>query len=143
MYKVVAKKSLNATVTMMEIEAPLVAKKAQPGQFIILRVNENGERIPLTIAGYDRKRGTVRIIFQVVGATTFKLNQKNVGESIADFVGPLGTPTHTEGLNRRRRLCHRAAGSSKAAQDGLPCPRDHRLSQQGSFDPGGGISRLL
>lgn len=100
MYKVVAKKSLNATVTMMEIEAPLVAKKAQPGQFIILRVNENGERIPLTIAGYDRKRGTVRIIFQVVGATTFKLNQKNVGESIADFVGPLGTPTHTEGLNK-------------------------------------------
>ena len=100
MYKVVAKKSLNATVTMMDIEAPLVAKKAQPGQFIILRVNENGERIPLTIAGYDRKRGTVRIIFQVVGATTFKLNQKNVGESIADFVGPLGTPTHTEGLNK-------------------------------------------
>ena len=100
MYKVVAKKSLNATVTMMDIEAPLVAKKAQPGQFIILRVNENGERIPLTIAGYDRKRGTVRIIFQVVGATTYKLNQKNVGESIADFVGPLGTPTQTEGLNK-------------------------------------------
>lgn len=100
MYKIVAKKILNTAVTMMEIEAPLVARKAQPGQFIILRVNKDGERIPLTIAGYDRDRGTVRIIFQIVGATTAKLNQKNTGEYIADFVGPLGTPTHTEGLKK-------------------------------------------
>lgn len=100
MYKIVAKKILNTAVTMMEIEAPLVARKAQPGQFIILRVNNDGERIPLTIAGYDRDRGTVRIIFQIVGATTAKLNQKNAGEYIADFVGPLGTPTHTEGLKK-------------------------------------------
>ena len=100
MYKIVTKKKLNAAVTMMEIEAPLVAKKAQPGQFIILRVNKDGERIPLTIAGYDRDRGTVRIIFQIVGATTIRLNQKNTGEYIADFVGPLGTPTHTEGLKK-------------------------------------------
>lgn len=100
MYKIVCKKNLNDFVTMMEIEAPLVARKAQPGQFIILRVDENGERIPLTIAGYDRDRGTVRIIFQVVGATTAKLNYKNVGEYLSDFVGPLGTPTQTEGLKK-------------------------------------------
>jgi len=100
MYKIVYKKNLNAAVTMMDISAPLIARKAQPGQFIILRVDENGERIPLTIAGYDRNAGTVRIIFQVVGSTTVKLNQKNEGESIADFVGPLGTPTHTEGLKK-------------------------------------------
>ncbi len=100
MYKIVYKKNLNSAVTMMDIQAPLVARKAQPGQFIILRVDENGERIPLTIAGYDRDGGTVRIIFQVVGSTTAKLNQKSEGESIADFVGPLGTPTHTEGLKK-------------------------------------------
>ncbi len=100
MYKIVYKKNLNAAVTMMDINAPLVARKAQPGQFIILRVDENGERIPLTIAGYDRDGGTVRIIFQVVGSTTAKLNQKSEGESIADFVGPLGKPTHTEGLKK-------------------------------------------
>ena len=77
MYKIVTKKSLNPTVTMMDIEAPFVAKKAQPGQFIILRVDENGERIPLTVAGYDREKGTVKIIIQIVGATTEKLNHKN------------------------------------------------------------------
>ena len=85
---------------MMDVEAPLVARKAEPGQFIILRVDENGERIPLTIAGFDRDQGTVRIIFQVVGATTTKLSHKNVGEYLSDFVGPLGTPTHTEGLKK-------------------------------------------
>lgn len=100
MYKIVYKKSLNATVTMMDVQAPLVARKAQPGQFIILRVDDNGERIPLTIAGYDRDGGTVRIIFQIVGATTAKLNQKNEGDSLTDFVGPLGKPTHTEGLKK-------------------------------------------
>ncbi len=98
MYKIVAKKELNPTVTMMDIEAPLVAAKAEPGQFIILRVDADGERIPLTIAHYDRELGTVRIIFQVVGATTEKLNHKQVGEYIQDFVGPLGVATHLEGL---------------------------------------------
>ena len=98
MYKIVAKKELNPTVTMMDIEAPLIAAKAEPGQFIILRVDADGERIPLTIAHYDREAGTVRIIFQVVGATTEKLNHKQVGEYIQDFVGPLGVATHLEGL---------------------------------------------
>ncbi|MBE6532730.1 MAG: sulfide/dihydroorotate dehydrogenase-like FAD/NAD-binding protein [Ruminococcaceae bacterium] len=98
MYRIVSKRSLNPTVTMMDIEAPLVAKKAEPGQFIILRVDEDGERIPLTVAGYDREAGTVKIIFQIVGATTEKLNHKNEGEYISDFAGPLGLPTHLDGL---------------------------------------------
>jgi ferredoxin--NADP+ reductase len=98
MYKIVNKKVLNPTVTMMDIEAPFVAAKAEPGQFIILRVDSDGERVPLTIAGYDRKKGTVKIIFQIVGATTAKLNHKNVGECLQDFAGPLGTPTETDGL---------------------------------------------
>ena len=98
MYRIVNKKSLNPTVTMMDIEAPLVAKKAQAGQFIILRVDEEGERIPLTVAGYDREAGTVKIIFQIVGATTEKLNHKNEGEYICDFAGPLGLATHLDGL---------------------------------------------
>lgn len=100
MYKIVAKKELNPTVTMMDIEAPFVAAKAEAGQFIILRVDEKGERIPLTVAGYDRKAGTVRIIFQIVGATTKALNEKNVGESICDFAGPLGVATETAGLKK-------------------------------------------
>lgn len=100
MYKILCKKELNPTVTMMDIEAPLVAKKAQPGQFIILRVNEQGERIPLTIAGYDREKGSVKIIFQIVGATTKLLNEKNEGDYLQDFVGPLGVATHTEGLKK-------------------------------------------
>ena len=100
MYKIVKKKSLNPYVTLMEIDAPLVAKKAEPGQFIILRVDDEGERIPLTVAGYDRENGTVRIIFQIVGATTNKLNNLNEGDYIHDFVGPLGTPTHTENLKK-------------------------------------------
>lgn len=100
MYKIVRKRPLNSTVTQMEIEAPLVAKKAKPGQFIILRVDENGERIPLTVAGACPEDGTVKIIFQIVGATTAALNQKNEGEYIQDFVGPLGVATHTEGIKR-------------------------------------------
>ncbi len=100
MYKIARKKVLNPTVTLMDIEAPLVAKKAEPGQFIILRVDEEGERIPLTIADYDREAGTVTIIFQIVGATTEKLNRKNEGEYISDFVGPLGKKTETEGLKK-------------------------------------------
>ena len=98
MYKIRNKKNLNPTVTLMDIEAPFVARKAQPGQFIILRVDENGERIPLTVAGYDRDAGWVRIIFQIVGATTMALNQKEIGDSISDFVGPLGVATHLDGL---------------------------------------------
>ena len=100
MYKIVKKQPLNPTVTRMEFEAPLIAKKAKPGQFIILRVDENGERIPLTVAGYDREKGTVTIIFQIVGATTEKLNHLNEGECLHDFVGPLGVPTHVDGLKK-------------------------------------------
>lgn len=100
MYKIVSKKVLNPTVTKMEIEAPLIAKKAEPGQFIILRTDENGERIPLTVADYDREKGTVTIIFQIVGATTNQLNTFNEGDYIQDFVGPLGKPTKTEGLKK-------------------------------------------
>ncbi len=100
MYKILRKKELNPTVTLMDIEAPLIAKKAEPGQFVILRVNENGERIPLTVADYDREKGTVTIIFQIVGGTTELLNHKNEGEYIQDFVGPLGKATETEGLKK-------------------------------------------
>ncbi len=100
MYKILSKKTLNPTVIQMDIEAPLVAKKAQAGQFIILRVDSKGERIPLTVAGFDREKGSVRIIFQIVGATTFKLNQKQEGDYIADFVGPLGRSTNTDGIKR-------------------------------------------
>ncbi len=100
MYKIIKKKELNPTVTLMEIDAPLVAKKAEPGQFIILRVDDEGERIPLTVADFDREAGTVTIIFQIVGSTTEKLNHLNEGDEIKDFVGPLGVPTHTEGLKK-------------------------------------------
>ena len=100
MYEIVNKKTLNPTVMLMDIKAPLVARKAEAGQFIILRVDEEGERIPLTIAGYDRASGTVRIIFQIVGATTKKLSQKNAGEAISDFVGPLGNATKTDALKK-------------------------------------------
>ena len=98
MYKIVSKKMLNSTVCQMEIEASAVAKKAEAGQFVILRVNENGERIPLTIAGFNRESGLVKIIFQIVGATTQLLYQKEPGEFIQDFVGPLGKATEVEGL---------------------------------------------
>ena len=100
MYKIISKKQLNIGVTQMEIYAPLVAKKALPGQFIILRVDENGERIPLTVAGVNTEEETVKIIFQIVGATTNKLNQKCVGDYITDFVGPLGEPTRLNGLKK-------------------------------------------
>lgn len=100
MYKILKKEVLNPTVTRMDIDAPMVARKAQPGQFIILRADKDGERIPLTIADYDRENGTVTIIFQVVGATTEKLNHMNEGDYLCDFVGPLGRATHTEGLKK-------------------------------------------
>lgn len=100
MYKIIKKERLNPTVTLMEIEASAVAEKAEPGQFIILRVDEKGERIPLTVADFDRDKGTVTIIFQIVGATTKKLDCKEEGEYICDFVGPLGVASHTEGLKK-------------------------------------------
>lgn len=100
MFPIVKKRVLNETVTLMEIEAPLVACKALPGQFIIFRIDEEGERIPLTIAGYDREKGTVTIIFQKVGYTTMKLDTLNEGDALLDFVGPLGEPSHTEGVKR-------------------------------------------
>ena len=100
MYKILRKEVLNPTVTLMDVYAPLVAKKAEPGQFIILRVDENGERIPLTVADFDREAGTITIIFQIVGSTTEKLNHLNEGDYIHDFVGPLGVPSHTEGLKK-------------------------------------------
>ena len=100
MYKISEKKVLNPTVVQLQIEAPLVANKARPGQFIILRVDENGERIPLTVAGTDKAAGTVKIIFQIVGGTTEALSHKEEGDYIQDFVGPLGVATHLDGLKK-------------------------------------------
>ena len=100
MFEILEKKCLNPTVTLMRINAPMVAKKAEPGQFIILRTDENGERIPLTVADYDREAGSVTIIIQIVGATTEKLIQLNEGDCLHDFVGPLGRATHTDGLKK-------------------------------------------
>ena len=125
MYKIVTKKCLNPTVTLMEIEAPLIAKKAQAGQFIILRVNENGERIPLTVAGCNKEKGTVRIIFQIVGGSTELLNHKNVGDYIADFVGPLGKATETEGL---KKVCVVGGGVGCA----IALPIAEKLHEQGA-----------
>ena len=123
MYRIVRKKALNPTVVQMEIEAPLVANKAKAGQFIILRVNEEGERIPLTVAGVCREEGTVKIIFQLVGATTAQLGAMEEGESIADFVGPLGVPTETEGISR---VC--VVGGGVGCAIALPVAEEfHRL----------------
>lgn len=98
--QIIVKEELNPTVTRMEVYSPFIAKKAEPGEFIILRVDEKGERIPLTIAGYDREKGTVAIIFQIVGGTTMQLNMLNEGDCIHDFVGPLGKATEVEGLKK-------------------------------------------
>ena len=100
MFKIIKKHVLNPTVTRIDVEAPFVARKAQAGQFIILRATSDGERIPLTVADCDRKKGTVAVIFQIVGATTYALNQLKEGDYIPDFVGPLGNPTETEGLKK-------------------------------------------
>ncbi|MBU3806792.1 MAG: sulfide/dihydroorotate dehydrogenase-like FAD/NAD-binding protein [Candidatus Fournierella pullistercoris] len=100
MFKIVERKELNPTVTKLVIEAPLVAKKAQPGQFIIVRANADSERIPLTVADYDRENGTVTIIFQVVGESTMELNELSVGQCVHDFVGPLGVASHLDGLKK-------------------------------------------
>ncbi|MEA5058796.1 Dihydroorotate dehydrogenase B (NAD(+)), electron transfer subunit [bioreactor metagenome] len=100
MFEIVLNEPLNPTVSRMVVRAPRVAAKAQPGQFIILRVEDEGERIPLTVADFDRDQGTITIIYQLVGGTTIKLAHKKAGEYLPDFVGPLGTPTHTEGLKK-------------------------------------------
>ena len=115
MYRILEKRELNPTVTLMKIHAPAVAKKAEPGQFVILRTDAQGERIPLTVADYDRAAGSVTIIFQVVGATTEKLNHLGVGDSLHDFVGPLGRPTNTAG---KRRVAV-VGGGDTALQDAL------------------------
>ena len=126
MYRIASRKELNPSMIQMEIEAPLVARKAKPGQFIILRVDEEGERIPLTIAGTDADRGTVKIIFQVVGATTEMLRRKKEGESIQDFVGPLGVATRTEGI---RRVC--VVGGGAGCAIALPVAEEfHRLGAE-------------
>ena len=126
MYKIVRKRELNPTVTQMEIEAPLVTKKAKPGQFIILRVDEEGERIPLTVAGTDPEEGTVKIIFQIVGATTEMLNHKQQGEFIQDFVGPLGVATHTEGI---KKVC--IVGGGVGCAIAMPVAQEfHRLGAE-------------
>ncbi len=124
MYKIVKKEVLNPTVTKMDIEAPFVAKKAQPGQFIILRVDETGERVPLTVADYNREAGTVTIIFQVVGASTEKLNHKNEGDYIEDFVGPLGKATD---IYNKKRVCVVGGGVGCA----IAYPVAKGLSEQG------------
>ena len=116
MYRIVRKEALRPTVTLYEIEAPLIAKKAQPGQFIILRTDENGERIPITINAYDPEKGTVTIIVQTVGATTVKLSHMKEGDCLADFVGPLGKP---RGPRARRRSPLWAA--ALAAPLRIPC----------------------
>ena len=125
MYRITAKESLNPTVTRMTVEAPFVAAKAEPGQFVILRVDEEGERIPLTVAGFDREAGTVDVIFQIVGATTEKLNHKEAGDCLQDFAGPLGVPTRTEGL---RKVC--VVGGGVGCAIALPVAR--KLHAQGA-----------
>lgn len=100
MFRIVSKKVLNPTVIKMDIYAPLIAKKAEPGQFVILRVDEKGERIPLTVADFDRDKGYVSVIFQIVGATTAKLGALSEGDCLCDFVGPLGRATHTDNLKK-------------------------------------------
>lgn len=123
MYKILTKEPLNPTVTRMWIEAPLVAAKAKPGQFIILRVDADGERIPLTVAGTDPEKGAVCIIFQIVGATTEKLNHKEAGDYLQDFVGPLGVATKVDGL---KNVC--VVGGGVGCAIALPIAQElHRL----------------
>ena len=124
MYRIIQKVVLNPTVTKMVIEAPLIAQKAQPGQFIIIRPFADSERIPLTIAGYDRQAGTVDIIFQIVGDTTIELNSLNVGDEVHDFVGPLGRPTETAGL---KKVC--VVGGGVGCAIALPIAR--KLHEEG------------
>ncbi len=123
MYRIVRKKVLNPTVIQIEVEAPLIARKARPGQFIILRVDENGERIPLTVAGVNPEEGTVKVIFQVVGATTEALRHREEGDFLQDFAGPLGVPTHTEGI---KNVC--VIGGGVGCAIAMPVAQEfHRL----------------
>ena len=124
MFKIIDKKILNPTVTMMDVYAPAIAKKAQPGQFIILRATSDGERIPLTIAGYDREKGTVKIIFQIVGASTLILNSLEKGDCICDFAGPLGMPSKLDGL---KKVCIVGGGVGCA----IALPIAQKLHQMG------------
>ena len=124
MYRIIHKVALNPTVTKLTIEAPLIAQKAQPGQFIIIRPFADSERIPLTIAGYDREAGTVDIIFQIVGDTTIELNALQEGDEAHDFVGPLGRPTETEGL---KKVC--VVGGGVGCAIALPIAR--KLHEEG------------
>lgn len=116
MYRITGKRRLNDNMTWLEIEAPLVARKALPGQFIILRTDEKGERIPLTMAGYSRDKGTVEIIYAAVGRTTMLLDQLNEGDFLCDVAGPLGRPTEIEGL---KRVCVVGGGTGNALAFGL------------------------
>jgi len=126
MYRIASRKELNPSMIQLEIEAPLVARKAKPGQFIILRVDEEGERIPLTVAGCDPERGTVKIIFQVVGATTEMLKHRMEGEYIQDFAGPLGMATETEGV---RSVC--VVGGGAGCAIAMPVAEEfHRLGAE-------------
>ena len=97
MYRITEKQSLNPTVSRMVIAAPHVARRAEPGQFVIIRADAEGERIPLTVADYDRKAGTVTVIYQIVGATTHKLDRLGAGDGVCDIAGPLGKPTELDG----------------------------------------------
>ena len=126
MYRIASKRVLNPTMIEMDIEAPEIAAKAKPGEFIILRVDENGERIPLTIAGEDVEKGTVKIIFQIVGSTTFKLGKKEAGDYIQDFVGPLGRPTELEGL---KKVCVIGGGAGSA----IAMPIAQKLHEMGAI----------
>ena len=136
MYRIVEKEALNPTVTRMVIEAPLVAQKAQPGQFIIFRASEDGERVPLTIADYDRKAGTVTIIFQIVGGATMELNALNAGDSLVDFVGPLGTPSKLEGLKKVAVVGGGPAGCEAAL---TAARRGHQVTLYEKRDFGGAM----
>ena len=124
MYEIIEKTSLNPTVSRMTVHAPLIARKAEPGQFIILRTKETSERIPLTVADFDREAGTVTIIYQIVGASTMELDTLNAGESLHDLVGPLGVPTHTEGL---KKVCIVGGGVGCA----IAYPVAKKLREQG------------
>ena len=125
-YKILTKKILNPQIFMMEVEAPLVARKAEAGQFIILRVDEEGERIPLTVAGTNPEEGTVKIIFQIVGGTTEKLNHKEENEYLQDFVGPLGVATHTDGI---KKVC--IVGGGVGCAIAMPVAQEfHRLGAE-------------
>ena len=142
MFPIVKKRVLNETVTLMEIQAPLVARKAQPGQFIIFRIDEEGERVPLTIADYDREKGTVTIIFQKVGYTTEKLDTLQEGDALLDFVGPLGEPSHTEGVRRAAVIGGLSSGQSPAPGR-RPGGPDCGVPQPGADYPPGGAYRVL